>query len=273
MATLSDYRDRIRTAVAEPTNGRFFNDSEINEWINEALLTIANDLQMFKRSETFLGSAYVGTPTTSEIYKYELPDDFMRIDKNQGIKINGLRVKGATQRQIDEQQEVQLANAANDQVLYSEDYYTEIYTNLTFVYTVDYIDLDEIDAGRNGRLCWFLPNREDDDSIKLYYIASHPVLSSDSDIVYVDKQYENLIVNYGAYKAAQKMMIAGFVSENDVATYRNGYDEVWLKAKKFYTDIKKQNDQKPRIMTGKQVYGLYNSVGRRRKRNKYYEDY
>lgn len=274
MTVLSDLTLNVRRKLAEPTDGRFFEDDEIVQWVNEALRDMSTDLRCFKKSTTILGSAYIGSPASGDTYRYELPTDFLWLDKSRGIKINGLRVKGATQQEIDAMQEKDLAGATNNEIIYAEDYYTEVYTDLTFCYTVDYIMLDEIDAGRSGKVGFFLPNPQATDSIVIYYIAKHPTLSSDTDTVYIDQQFEPLVIASAAYKGASKMNAAGFVPMTFVDLMFKEYDYYNNKAKTYYTEAKKQPDRRPKIKTGKQVFGLYNSVGRNRyNRYRYNSEY
>lgn len=66
--TLSELREQVRFLLDEPEEG-FFLDKEIDLWINEGYYDIAKTAKHIKETAYML--------TTSDTFKYELPDNFI----------------------------------------------------------------------------------------------------------------------------------------------------------------------------------------------------
>src|SRR5262245_23023473 len=71
--TLSNVRDRVRVAIEESTS-RFWQDSDLNSWINDGLRDVARRCESVKRFNTSI-STVAGTA------KYTLPTNIVRVHR------------------------------------------------------------------------------------------------------------------------------------------------------------------------------------------------
>jgi len=89
---ISDARSRMR----EPTDGRFFLNTEITAWINRVIEELASRLGYEKKIVSFLGNTHIAALDTDPRY-FEMPTDFMAVDFMQGVAFDNIRRIGAEQ--------------------------------------------------------------------------------------------------------------------------------------------------------------------------------
>lgn len=85
MATLAQYRTKVRDALGVPSNDPMFNDTRLNTWINDALADIAAH-----RPWVWLRSTQ--TINTGATWPVALPADWV---KTQAVYVNGWRAHPA----------------------------------------------------------------------------------------------------------------------------------------------------------------------------------
>lgn len=238
-----------------------YKEADIIRWLNYTLDDCAGKLGFEKKKATVLGSTYVAALGTTPRY-FELPSDFLGLDRNAGIRINGLRRLAATDAEVDlyQQKEIASSDLDSDDTIYIDDYFSESYTGLILHYALDFVYKDEIDASRSGKLMWFTPDVVDTDSIVYqYYVLPDQYASGSSNQANLVRHTSEVLVLGIIYRAMQKAFYGGAVNKDRLDVAKGIYDEKMAEVAAYYADANKVPDKQYRIKTGKQAFNLYNS--------------
>lgn len=240
-----------------------YKTSEMIVWMNWAAKELSHELGFQKKKVSVLGSTYIASKGTTPKY-YELPSDFVMLDRNEGIKTNGLRRLPTTGGEVDLFSEKEIASTRSGTITV-DDYFTESFTGLIFHYSVEFVDEDEVAASRSGRVFWLTPNPEDTDTVEYVYIMLPTAYTVGGAMTsrLIGATEECLV--YGIMsRAAEKALFARLIPQSTYDTFVLNYERKMNKAKKYYEDFNKQKDKQLKILTHRQVYDLYNSAGSRR---------
>lgn len=244
--------DVLKDRYAEP---------DLIRWLNYTLDECQDLLHFEKKYATVLGSTYVAALGTTPRY-FELPTDFIGLDRNWGVEVNGLRRLPTTDRNIGLYQEKGIASVGEDSTstLVIDDYFSESYTGIIFHCAIDFVIKNEITATRSGKLLWFTPDLVDADSIKYqYYPLPDLYATGSANAANLIRTTSEVLVLGVVYRGLQKASNGGAISLEKLMDAENRYYKFIDRATDSYNDSKKSGDDMPKIKTAAQVYGMYNS--------------
>jgi hypothetical protein len=262
--------------MREPTDGRFFLNTEITAWINRVIEELASKLGYEKKIISFLGNTHIAALGTDPRY-FEMPTDFMTVDFMQGVAFDNIRRLGAEQSEIDQYQEA--AVAAGDEpttgstttTISPADYYSAGFTGAQMHYSLDRVIVEQKTNGvadytvdqatKLGKLMWFVPNPIDTTVIRLMYHSMPAYLSADTDKTNFTVQFQELLVYGACIRMAQKKVTAGQLDMGIVNMYKGFFDEKLAEAMKYQHNA--IPDKLRRIKTAREVFGSYHSSSRR----------
>jgi len=260
--TITEIIADSRSQLYEPTSGRRYTDAELIRWANFTLDEVQGSLGFQKKTASVLGSTNIAALGTTPRF-YELPADFISLDKNEGVKINGLRRLPTTGAEVDLFQQKAIVGALDNTTITIDDYFTESFTGLIFHYAISYVSSTEVAAGRSGNLIWFTPNPEDADTIEYTYIMLPTQYTAGGATTSLLIRHTSEVLILGTvWRAMRKAYYGNAATLEKVAYAESVYRNAIADAKKYYDDFKKATDQQPRIKTARQVYGMYNSRDR-----------
>ena len=245
---------------------RRYTSADMIRWLNYTLDDCSWKTGFEKKKESVLGSTYIAALGTTPRY-FELPDDFIGLDKNSGILINGLRRLPTSTGEVDLFQQKGIAenDLNSDDTLYIDDYFSESYTGLILHYAIDFVYKDEIDAtpARSGKLIWFTPDLVDTDTIVYqYYILPDQYASGSSNQANLVRHTSEVLILGIIYRAMQKAFFGGAVNKERFDVAKGLYDEKMAEVAAYYADANKETDKMPKVKTGRQTFGMYNSARR-----------
>lgn len=264
-ATLAQLRAAVLSLLYEPTTGRRYTSTEVDRWINEAIKEIARK-SGFQKKRATLNSGNIAFTRDSLAY-YRLPTDFIALDPNYGVHINGLARWPTTESQVDMFSEWYAANAPSGITSYVDRYFRESFTGLIAHYGIEYNDSDEMAAAApgpySGKIIFFIPNPAATDTIAYEYIQL-PTLLSGTSATTLDEWFDEAIIYGAVERALFKAFNGGAVSE---AVYKNAErlsEKKLGEAVEFFEDLNKTKQLVPRIRSARQAYDMYNSAHQRR---------
>lgn len=253
-----------RSRLHEPVDGRYFDDNpEMYTWYNQAVDEIQRKVGFEKETISFSAddaTYYVAALGTEPRY-YQFPSNYMTIDMDLGISIDGIRRLGTSNRQIDMYQQKGVSEADSD-TLYTDDYFQESYTGAIMHYVVEGILKDEIDSGRKGWLCYFQPNPETTSTIKIRFITLPARATSDADAINIMRQFEEALVIGLVKRGKEKQYNDGLIPYQSLLDSRQEFDKVVEEMKEFMADL--VPDKSYKIHTARQAFGMYKSARFRR---------
>lgn len=271
--TLSEIISDARSRMREPTDGRFFLNTEITEWINRTIEELASKLGYEKKIVSVLGSTYITGLGTDPRY-FEMPTDFMALDAIQGVCFDNIRRLGTTQSEMDGYQE--LAAVGDDETdtstttITPADYFSATFTGAQIHYLLDRVIVEHKTNGvadyavdqttKKGYLMWFVPNPVDATNIRLSYLSMPSYLANTTDKTNFMVQFQELLVYGACIRMAQKKVTAGHMPMNVVEMYKGFFEE------KLAACLKWQHNAVPdkprRIQCARERYGAFNSRAR-----------
>lgn len=266
MLTLTYILTEASSRLWDPLKQRY-TEADIIRWLNYTLDDVQTVCKFQKKLASVLGSTYVATLGTDPKY-YQLPTDFLGLDKNFGIRVNGLRRLPTTDSEVDMFQEKGISQSMLEDTatgtVYVDDYFSESYTGLIMHYALDFVLETEVSAGRSGKLMWFTPSAADTDTIEYqYYMLPDQYASGSANYAHMVRNTSEVLILGIVCRAMQKAFFAGETDKSRLdaalALYEKGKQDVG----DFYLDSEKPTDKVHKIRTARQVYGMYNSAHRR----------
>ncbi|RLC88414.1 MAG: hypothetical protein DRJ03_02725 [Chloroflexi bacterium] len=258
--TRSQIISQARSLLREPVDGRFYvDDPEMYDWLDGALKEILRKVNWIKKNLTFLGNDatyYLSALGTTPKY-YKFPADFMMLDPNFGVNINGIRQRGTSDKEVDLFQQKALAgtNDDADRTVTIDDYFSESYNGDINHYVLNRY-IDDATYG-NGYVMWFLNSPEASDTITLRYIPFPEQLATAGATSHIPQQFQELQSLGLAKRAVMKKFLVGRVTQAYVAELKNEYKEQMSEFEKYLRSA--APDKRPTIKTARQVFGMYNS--------------
>jgi len=251
-----------RSLLAEPVPTRRYTDAELIVFLN----LVNDDLGLLAEFEkeliTFTGLEYQAILGEDPRYYLIEEDDFMRIDTNWGIVVNGIHRTPTTKNEQRSFQERAISNNSTG-TLTVNDYFTLSYTGLVAYCSVDYEIKDPRLPNGGGKLLWFVPNIADDDVVELMSIRIPEQFVDGGTIVSsMIRPLQSALINGTVYWALKKAFYGGYVAENVVTHAGLEWDKSSSKVVAFYTAAKKNAGGPTVIKTAAQVLGIYNTAGR-----------
>jgi len=236
----------------------------IIRWLNYTLDDCTWKTGFEKKKATAVGTDYIVALGTTPRY-FELPSDFVGLDKNSGILVNGLRRLPTSAGEVDlfQQKGIAKNDLDSDDTLYIDDYFSESYTGLILHYAIDFVYKDEIDAtpARSGKLIWFTPDLADTDAVTYqYYVLADQYATGSSNQANLARHTSEVLILGIIYRAMQKAFFGGAVNRDRFDVAKALYDEKMGEVAAYYADANKETDKMPKIKTARQVYGMYNSA-------------
>lgn len=153
--TLAELRDAVRSRIARQQNTRLITNTEIDEWLNEALVDLVKELK-FLRKFGEIDDLDKVLSRGSNPYYYQLPSDFIDLAPESALMMNGLRRLPLTEREFYKFQQMDLT--ASSDTIYGDEFFQKAYNGVLFHYGKELYYADEVAAGRTGRLAFFIPN-------------------------------------------------------------------------------------------------------------------
>ncbi len=252
-----------RSRFSEPTDGRRFLNTELDQWLKHVLDEITL-LNYEKKELTITGASYL-TAYGATPYYYSVPDDYFMLDPDYGVTVNGVRYDGITRAQVDMYQEQALPGTTMpyDVTLYVDDFFRDRFSGRIMEFGVDFIKKADIGATPgygSGYLMWFLPNLAATDVIKFPYICFPTYPATDADTTLVTRTFQELLVLGECIRMAQKEITSGLSGTDLLLMYQSLFDKKYDEAKKYFK--KKTPDRQMFIRNPLQVQDRYCSARR-----------
>ena len=258
---IADARSRLH----EPTDGRYFDDDpEMYLWYNMTIDEIARKVGYERETLSFLGNdgTYFVSALGTDPRFYTIPDNYMMIDPDYGIKINGIRQLGSSNREIDLFQQKGVTEALNS-TIYIDDYFTESYSGLVAYYITEYVLKEDIDAGRKGWLISFQPSPGATDTISIRFLTlpAYPTVGGDSTNLM--RQFAEALVLGVTKRGKEKQFNDALISQASLLDTRNEFDKMIDEMKEYVYNLS-HPDKIYKVKTARQAYGMYKSATTRR---------
>ncbi len=249
----ADVRARLHSPVAD----RPFKDTELAQWLQQAIDEITVDVGFEKKWTTILGSAYVVALGTAPKY-YSLPDDYFMVDPMDGIYKNGIPQFPMSAAEMNLFMEKAAAAASTGTTITVEDYLTDTMSGTINQYSIDFMEPDEITATRSGYLLWFAASPAATDSLRVRYVALPAYFSGAATTSNIMRPFGELLVLGTLKRALQKKVFLGQGSHADIDLAQREYDKMTMKAKNY---IEMQSGRRQiKIRNSRIVDGRYNSA-------------
>jgi hypothetical protein len=185
-------------------DGPQVNRNRIKAWINEALFQIAREVQ---------GPEWQATEDLemeSGVYKYPLPEDFLRMQDIFYPEMR-MRLRLLDLQQFDLHSPTVISGPPSMYTLYASE-------------------------------LWLFPNPNTNDTLELRYIRNPPQLTEDTDVPLLAPNYWHLLVDYAVSKA--------FRAEDDLEAAQAHMQLYKGDLAAFATDVQNQTVDRPRVLDG-----------------------
>lgn len=255
LITYASVLSSVRTQLIEQTAGRFLEDSEIKDWMQEALNIINRKVMFLKQRATIAGTASIETGEQGQKI-FGLPSDFLSIDPEDGISISGIYRKKATAAQYRLLQAKAVGDPNSGGTVSTSDFFSLAYEGVILNFFTKGLWKDEIDAGRSGWTVYFDPDINTTDTVTYWYACQHPDPSTDD--IYIQKDFKMLVVWKTCEVGAMKFINAGRASTAMLEAFSALAEREMEDALLYY---KNQLTEPPRILSPKDL-GLYCSMTR-----------
>lgn len=252
-----------RSYLHEPTAG-YFTETELIDWFGLVADKVALALGFEKKIKTWTGVTDILYTDAQGLEYYELPDDFVTIDKDKEVNVNGIRRTGTKERSIEIEQTKSLdcqgsvyVGVVTETTISPADYFSGDTNGNINHYSIMY-GINDTDFG-NGNVIAFTPNPVSGDIITMFYNAAPTALSTGSSEPFMLSTIQSCYVYGLACEMIIKKKIDGDATGDDCDRLKAEYLQAIREAKKL---LKSRHKSRVQIKTAKQVDGKYNSAVR-----------
>ena len=252
-----------RSRFSEPTDGRRFLNTELDQWLKHVIDEITL-LNYEKKELTIKGLSYISAYGATPYY-YSIPDDYFMLDPDYGVTVNGVRYDGITRAQVDMYQEQALPGTTMpyDVTLYIDDFFRDRFSGRIMEFGVDFIKKADVSAAPahgygSGYLMWFLPNLAATDVINFPYICFPTYPATDAETTLITRTFQELLVLGVCIRMAQKEYNSGLSDSGGVTMFASFYEKKYKEAEKYFK--RKTPDRQMFIRSPLQVQRRYCSA-------------
>lgn len=261
---------QVRNKLGDP-KGRWLTTTVLDDAIYDCIKEVSGECKFEKISLTIKGNDYVTALGTSPRF-FQLPEDFMCFDQDNGVMTNGIRRLGTTGHEIDSFQPKALTNSLLNNSMSSTitplDYFTESSNGIIYHYILDgvfnkIIDntgatiYENDDSAVTGNLLWLMPDPSDDDDITMSYIRIPDGLTTDGAYTKIPVIFDEVLVLGTAKRVAWFGENGGWCVPGTVNRLTLETDNMMSKITKMMTNS--TPDKEIKIKSARQRDGRYNS--------------